>query len=103
MPNNIQFLGTQIAVEKAEKFTKKKHSPSLFVENPEVSDSCGIVRYIGSGIVEAKFKVGDKIYYGNKVEALKIASEDLLVMDVENVYAVSTEDYEEENTQNSTP
>lgn len=91
-----ELLWNLVGVEKVNNPSKPKGT-SLFIEEPEVADDCGIVRYIGTGIKDSPFSIGDKIYFGKHRQELRIAGKDILVMDASNVLMKETEDAVSEN------
>jgi len=82
----IQFLGKKVGVEKASK-AETKPKTGLFVEEPEIADDFGTVRFIGQEITNPPFAVGDKVYFGKYREELRMAGKDILVMEESNVLA----------------
>lgn len=91
MANKIEFFWNLVAVEKLNKSESKKGS-GLFVEEMEIADDFGIVRYIGSKIENAPFAVGDKVYIGKTRQELRMAGVDMMVMEASNVFARVTEE-----------
>lgn len=98
--HNIELLWNKVAIEKSTKAkSKASNERALFVENPEISDNYGVVKFIGRDVQEPPFQVGDRVYYGNKLENLRMAGEDVLVMEVTNVLAIAKEEAGEEASQ----
>lgn len=93
----IQFLGKQVGIEKASKPQAQK--TGLFVEEPEIADDFGTVRFIGQEIHNPPFAVGDKVYFGKHRQELRMAGKDILVMEESNVLAKVIEEAEEISAQ----
>lgn len=81
----------KILVGKVGKQTKQ--SQNMFVM-PEVTDSLGIIKYVGEG-VDPSFQVGTKVYYGKSRQEVRISGEDIFVMDEENIIAIVEDDNEQ--------
>lgn len=87
--SKIRMLGKLVAVEKVKK--SQKASNEGFFVMPDVADSLGVVRYVGSEVTD--LSEGDRVYYGPRREEVRMKGVDLMVMEVSNVFAV------EENTE----
>ena len=82
----VQMRGKKVAVEKQGKSGGSKDS--LFAL-PEDTTSCGVILYVGPD-VGSDLKVGQKVYFGDKRQQLRIEGKDLQVMEEDNVLAVAS-------------
>lgn len=83
----VKFRGNRVGVEKIKK--ANKNTNPLFVE-PDAADSVGIVRYVGD-TVGSDIKVGQKVYYGDKIHNVRLGGAELVVMEDSNVLALVEE------------
>lgn len=88
MQTQIRMRKNLVAVQKLGKHEKKSALDDL-ISMPEVSNSLGIVRYVGPEVED--LKVGQKVYFGNKRYEFYMEGMNVLVMDEENVYATIEE------------
>ena len=80
--SDIKMRGLLVGIEGLTKLNSR--STESFIV-PNTVKNIGLVRYISSAV--ADIALGDKVYFGDKYECLKIEGEDILVMHEENVYA----------------
>jgi hypothetical protein len=93
----VIMLNGKIAVESINKIRKK--AQNSFMVMPDNDFSTGIIKYIGedySGPLEPKMTV----CFGDARTQLRIAGEELLVMDASNIYAI-LEDADEKSKENN--
>lgn len=83
----LKLRGNKVCVERLKKQSKQENQ--LFVM-PDTNDSVGIIRYVGEGISE-DLVVGQKVYFGDKLHNLRMAGQDLLVMEDSNVFVIVQE------------
>ncbi len=88
----VDFLWKLVGVEKANKSQNAKQG--LFVEEPEIADDYGVIRYIGKDIENPPFARGDKVYFGKNRQELRMSGKDILVMEASNVLAIVSEEPE---------
>lgn len=89
--SKIEFFWNLVGVQRISKTTPEKRT-ALFVEEPLVADDFGVIAYIGEGIQNPPFAVGDKVYYGKHRQELRMAGKDIFAMEVTNVIARVTEE-----------
>lgn len=80
----ISLRGNRIAVEKLGKSQKQA---SVYVQIPDSQEFVGIVRYVGDTAAQ-DIKVGDKVYFGNQTQNLRMGGSDICVMEDTNVLAI---------------
>lgn len=68
---------------------------------PEYSCNLGVVRYMSSSNSDV-LSTGDKVYFGNKYDRLKMEDKEILVMESDNVYATVEEEETKENVSTAT-
>lgn len=78
-----------MGVQKLSK-SQKRNDNDIFASAENV-DNVGIIRYVGE-VLDNRFKVGQKIYFGNQSERIRMGSEDITVMKEDNIYAVVEEE-----------
>ncbi len=89
MKSHLRMLGNKVGVHtSAAAIDNEVDKDTLFVNKPQTSHLFGEVKYIGEGLEEPGFKVGDFVYYGPHLEDLVMEGERTLVMEVSNVVAV---------------
>lgn len=74
----------KIAVAKLGKSTKQ-NGGAFYV--PETIDSLGEVKHIAEDVKE--LKVGDKVYFGDKRQQIRMSGEELEIMFLENIIAIA--------------
>lgn len=84
----IKMVNGKIAVGKT---TKTKKLDELGFAKTEVIDGCGEIQLVFEG---SHFIVGQKVYFGNKREALRMAGNEYQIMDEDNIFAIVEEDGE---------
>lgn len=89
----IVMQGANVGVQSGAK--AKSHS-ALYM--PDDANAIGIVRYIGLDVKNSNIKVGSKVYYGEKRQAVTMEGVAIYVMPEENILAIA-----EELTPNETP
>ena len=77
-----------------EQVGKTAKNDGMFAE-VEVTHNLGIIRFVGEEASD-KFSVGQKVYFGNEREAVRMSSLDVLVMKDSNIYAIVEEVSNEE-------
>ena len=90
----VKMRGKKVGVEKLKKSSSKGSS---FIVMPESEEYIGIVRYIGDDAAK-DLQVGQKVYFSNSFQTVRILGSDVCVMDDVNVLAV-VEDAKEINNQ----
>lgn len=70
----------------AVKIGKHEDEEMSMLSMPNVSQNLGEIKFLASDIKE--LKVGDKIYFGNQREQIRMAGMDVMIMKLDNVYAV---------------
>jgi len=90
----ITMVNGKIAVERVGKSSKK--DATVFFAPVEVSQSLGLIKYVAEG---SKYKIDQKVYYGNKREEVRMAGVDVQVMDEDNIIAIAEEENEEPTQQ----
>lgn len=88
----VKMLNNLLGVSKVGKSNK---TDGLFAD-VETTQNLGIIRYLGEDVSE-KFKVGQKVYFGNKREEIRMDSADIIVMEEDNIYAIVEEDSDGED------
>lgn len=84
----MQMLGNRVGVEKLKAASKS----SSLMAMPEDTNSTGIIRYLGNTVQsESGLKVGQKVVFGSKREAVRIGGSDIHVMEIDNVFAILEE------------
>jgi co-chaperonin GroES (HSP10) len=89
---SVRMLGKLIGVERLNKADSQASSSPWVM--PEVSDNLGVVKFIGSGVDEKQFPssmVGKKVYFGSTATHIKMQGMEILVMGLDNVFAISEE------------
>lgn len=81
----LQMRGKKVAVEKLGKSSGSKDS--LFAL-PEDTTSCGTI--IAAGPEVTDLQVGQKVYFGDKRQQVRIEGKDLQIMEEDNVLAIAT-------------
>ena len=87
----IQMLKGKIGVIKIGKSSKQD---GLFVM-PDVTDSLGIIKYVGEGVNET-LTPGTKVYYGKDREECRMREDDVMIMEEDNIFAILEESNEED-------
>lgn len=95
----IQMLRNLLGVQKLGK--PSKHSPDVIFAPTESTFNMGAIQFVGEELSQ-KFKVGQKIYFGNQREQIRMADMDIMVMKEDNVYA-TVEEVDEEISEESLP
>lgn len=72
---------------------KAKRNTGLLVDT-ETSHNVGVIKYVGADLQD-KFSEGQKVYIGNQREQIRMGSDDIMVMEEANVYAIVEEPLEE--------
>jgi len=88
--SKIEFLWDKVGVFRDKK-AKEKNSGDMFIKDVKVSNNFGVVRFIGTQVKDSSLKVGDQVYFGNKIEPIQIGSEEILVMEARNVIGIEKE------------
>jgi co-chaperonin GroES (HSP10) len=84
----IKFRGKRVGVEKLKKTKNKSES---FIVVADHDEYLGIVRYV-SEEASQDLQVGQKVYFGNQFQTIKMNSADICVMEDSNVLAVVNEE-----------
>ena len=79
----VQKLGKQNKRERGEIFA-----------TAESTFNVGMVQYVGQDLA-GKFSVGQKVYFGNQREEIRMGDSDIMVMEEKNVFAIVEETNEE--------
>lgn len=90
MKNQVRLRDNRVAVEKLKKQTKK--ADTFFVA-PESDEFLGTIRFLGNSAA-SDLKVGDKVYFGNQHQQVKMIGADMCIMTDDNILAVVTDDEE---------
>ena len=53
----------------------------------ETSNNVGIIKFVGE-TANKEFKVGQKIYFGNKKEEIRMRNMEIQIMEDANIYAI---------------
>lgn len=85
------MLNNLLAIEQIGKTSK---NDGMFAE-VDVTHNLGIIRYVGES-ADKSFKVGQKVYFGNEREEIRMSSIDVLVMKDSNIYAIVEDGNNEE-------
>ena len=84
----IKMLGKKVAIS----LTKKSSRRGDFILPEEASESVGTIKFISDEAAEKTgLKPGDKVFFFNSGEKLKIKDEVLQIMDVESIVALELE------------
>jgi len=83
---SVQMRGKRVGIEKLGKSSGAKNS---FLAMPDDSSAVGYIRFLGKDLQNSDLKVGMKVYYGKNRHEIKINGADILVMDEDNIYAVT--------------
>lgn len=89
----IKLRGKRVAIEKNKKANKKSDG---FLIVPDSEESVGTVKYLGSDLTDTDLKIGQKVYFGNQYQNLRMGGADVCVMDELNVLAVVDEEKEQQ-------
>ena len=79
-----RMRGKRVGVEKL----SKSSSTNAMFAMPEDSTSCGVIVYLGTELTDSDLKVGQKVYFGDKRQQVRIDGKDIQIMDDDNVLAV---------------
>lgn len=79
----IQLRGKRVGVEKLKKQDSKNE---LFLKMPDHEEYLGVVKYVGPD-AQSDIKVGQKVYFGNTFQTLRMAGAEICVMEDTNVLA----------------
>ena len=90
---SLRFRGKRIGVEKNKKQSKKE--TSFYVE-PPVEEFSGTIKYVSSDL-QTDLKIGDRVYFGNQYQLVKLEGADICVMEDTNVLATLDEEKPKEN------
>lgn len=82
----IKMLNSYVGVEKS----KKSKQGEGLLHIPEVTDSVGIVRFLGENY-QGELQLGDKVYFGDKRNEVRMGKMDIQVMLPDNIFAVVKE------------
>lgn len=93
----IQMRGSMVGVRKLG--GKKKNDNSFFVI-PDSDEATGIIKYVGPDVAK-DLEVGMKVYYGNKKQLVRIAGDEIEVMENDNIYAIAKDSDENSETAQS--
>lgn len=85
------MLNNLVGVEQVGKTSK---TDGMFAE-VETTHNLGIIKFVGESADE-KFLVGQKVYFGNEREEIRMSSLDVLIMKDSNIYAIVEEVSNEE-------
>lgn len=77
------MLNNLVGVEQVGKTSK---NDGMFAE-VDVTHNLGIIKFVGE-TADDKFQIGQKVYFGNKREEIRMSSLDVLIMEDSNIYAI---------------
>lgn len=89
----IKMRGNKVGVEKSNK--PSKNSKATFIVIPDAEEHMGIIKYLGDG-TSSDLKLGQRVYFSNEYQMVKIKGDDICVMDDSNVLAVVDEEVRQE-------
>jgi len=88
----IQMRGKNVGVVKVKETKKSAGTFDSIIALPDDDNSAGIIKYLGKEMSEnSDLKVGTKVYFGGKRYTVVIGGEEILIMDEDNIVAVSEE------------
>ena len=79
----VRMLNNFVGVEQVGKTSKKD---GMFAQ-VETTNNLGIIKFVGEE-ADKKFQVGQKIYFGNQREEIRMSDEDIQIMEDSNIYAI---------------
>lgn len=82
----VRMLNNFVGVEQVGKTSK---NDGMFAQ-VETTNNLGIIKFVGEE-ADKKFKVGQKVYFGNKREEIRMSDADIQIMEDENIYAIVEE------------
>ena len=91
----VRMLNNYIGVEQLGKTSK---NDGMFAQ-VETTHNLGVIKFVGEA-ANPKFKVGQKIYFGNKREEIRMSDADIQIMEDSNIYAIVEDGINEEEAVN---
>lgn len=91
----VRMLNNYVGVEQVGKTSKKD---GMFAE-VETTNNLGKIKFVGEE-ADKRFQVGQKVYFGNKREEIRMSDADVLIMEDSNIYAI-VEDVQDEKEEAS--
>lgn len=91
---SVKMLNSYIGVEKS----KKSKQGEGLLHIPEVADSVGVIKFLGEDY-KGELQIGDKVYFGDKRNEVRMGKMDIQVMLPDNIFAVVKESQNGEEKQ----
>ena len=83
----IRMMKGKLAVEKTESKSSSESDKGSYFKIPETLHNFGTIRFIAPELADDQLFEGAQVYYGERVEPIRMQGLNVLIMTVENVIA----------------